>query len=114
MAIIAAQASACFDPLNCRTCVAWQRPQASGPGSLAFAASAADPWRVPWQESQPTDTAACRESVQSDTMPGVTSWWQATQRALAGGGVTGLARSRAATAETAAMVIAVPPGSRPR
>jgi hypothetical protein len=105
MAIMAAQASACLDPSYCFTCVAWQRAQVAGVGSPAFAASAAVPWAVPWQESHPTATAAWRESLQSETMPGVDLEWHSTQRALAAGGATGRARSSAATAGRAASII---------
>jgi hypothetical protein len=106
MAIMAAQASACFDPSYCFTWVAWQRAQVAGVGSAARAASVAVEWAVPWQESQPTDTAAWRDSLQSETMPGVVLAWHSTHRVLAGGGATGRARSSAATAGMAASIIA--------
>jgi hypothetical protein len=97
MAIMAAQASACFDPLYWATCVAWQVSQTSGPGRRALAASVAVPWAVPWQESQPTETPAWRDSFQSETIPGVLRAWHSMQRMLAlGAEANGLARSRTA------------------
>ena len=107
MAIMAAQASACFDPSYCFTWVAWQRAQVAGRRERGPAASAAVEWAVPWQESQPTETAAWRDSFQSETMPGVDLAWHPMHRTLAGGGATGRARrSSAAMAGMVASIIA--------
>jgi hypothetical protein len=109
MAIMAAQASACFDPSYCFICVAWHRAQVAGAGSLALDASVALWCSDPWQASQPTDAAACRESLQSETIPGVLLAWQAMHFAVTSGAGTaaGAAARREASAMTAGMAAGI-------
>jgi hypothetical protein len=102
MAIMAAQASACFDPSYCFICVAWHLAQVAGAGSLALDASVAFWCSDPWQASQPTDAAACRESLQSETIPGVLLAWQAMHFAVTSGTGAGTAAGAAARREASA------------
>jgi hypothetical protein len=97
-----------LDPSYCFICVAWHLAQVAGAGSLAFDASIAVRWSEPWHASQPTDTAACRESFQSETIPGVLLAWQATHFAVTSGAEGGApSRRRATTAGMAAGIVSV-------
>src|SRR6266568_1841292 len=78
MAFMAAQAKACFDFLNWSTCSAWHWAQVSGVGSFTLATSSFEVCSAPWQVSQAMPFLLCLESFQSETMVGVSFWWQVT------------------------------------
>jgi hypothetical protein len=69
---------------------------------------------TPWQASQPTRARACRESRQSETMPGWSRSWQAAQafRSTSWARAAGAASRASATASAAGMVLGQGPAWR--